>query len=199
MRRLPASMRLKTAKSRKCKVCKSEFAPRMSTAKVCSLECAQSLAVSVRLKAAKVAQVKDRRETKVKLRELEPIAKLEKRAEAAVNAYVRVRDRDKGCISCDKPANWDGQWHASHFRSVGAASAIRFHLWNIHKGCSICNHHLSGNIAAYTPRLVELIGQERVDWLKSQNQITRYSREYLERLRAVFAKKTRRLLARCQA
>ncbi len=191
----------KPPKLKVCKVCRCNFlAPRgLQKARVCGPVCALTFAKSARAKAEKVRLIRDRRETKVKLRELEPIARLEKRAEAAVNAYVRVRDRDKGCISCDRPANWDGQWHASHFRSVGAASAVRFHLWNIHKGCSICNHHLSGNIAEYTPRLVALRGQECVDWLKSQNQVVRYSREYLERLRAVFAKKTRRLLARCQS
>lgn len=144
----------------------------------------------------KVEKAQDRK----KRMELEPIGKLEKRAEAAVNSYVRARDsyRRLGCISCEKPWNWDGQWHASHFRSVGAASSVRYHLWNINRACWICNKLYSGRIDAYGPALVERIGQEKVDWLKAQNQPVRRSRDYLERLRAIFARKTRRLLARME-
>lgn len=148
-------------------------------------------AVAERKAKIRVERAVDRK----KLKELEPIGKLEKRAEAAVNAYVRARDhcRRLGCISCDKPWDWNGQWHASHFRSVGAASSVRYHLWNINRACWICNKLYSGRIDAYGPALVERIGQEKVDWLKAQNAPVRRSREYLERLRAVFARKLRRL------
>ena len=114
-------------------------------------------------------------------------------AQMAVNRYIRLRDRDKGCISCDRPATWDGQWHASHFRSVGAASAVRFNLWNIHKACSVCNHHLSGNIAGYMPRLVEKIGPQKVEWLQQQNHVVRYEVEYLKRLKSVFNRRANRV------
>jgi hypothetical protein len=113
--------------------------------------------------------------------------------QAIVNKYVRLRDKDEGCISCDKPATWDGQWHASHFRSVGAATAVRFHLWNIQKSCSVCNNYLSGNLSAYEPRLREKIGAAKVDWLRTQNQITRYDIPYLERLKKIFTKKVSRM------
>jgi len=162
---------------------------------------AEAEAAKAERKKAKELRAKhrvERAEDRKRRRELEPIGKLEKRAEAAVNSYVRARDHYKrlGCISCDKPWNWDGQWHASHYRSVGAASSVRFNLWNINRACWICNKLYSGRIDAYGPALVRRIGQEKVDWLKAQNKPTRWSREYLERLRAVFARKTRRLLAR---
>lgn len=113
--------------------------------------------------------------------------------QAIVNKIARLRDKDDGCISCDKPASWDGQWHGSHFRSVGAASAVRLNLWNIHKACSPCNHHKSGNIAEYKPRLIQKIGQEKVDWLESQNQLVRYDIDYLKRFKAVMGRKLRRM------
>ena len=87
----------------------------------------------------------------------------------------------------------NGQWHGSHFRSVGAASAVRFNLWNIHKACSICNHHLSGNIAGYKPRLIQKIGLEKVEWLESQNQVVRHDIEYLKRYKRVMGKRLRML------
>jgi len=110
-------------------------------------------------------------------------------AQAIINRYVRLRDKDLGCISCDKPAAWQGQWHASHFRSVGASSATRFNLWNIHKSCSICNNWKSGNLSEYEPRLRAKIGDEKVDWLRTQNQRAEYSIEYLKRLIKIFKRK----------
>ncbi len=118
-------------------------------------------------------------------------AKWLKEAEAAVNKYVRLRDAHLGCVSCDKPATWQGQWHCSHLRSVGASSATRFNLWNMNKSCSMCNLHLSGNLVEYVPRLRAKIGDAKVDWLYSQNQPVTHTIEYLKRLKAIFTKKAR--------
>lgn len=121
-----------------------------------------------------------------------PRSKWLQEAQAAVNRYVRIRDAHLPCVSCDRPASWDGQWHASHFRSVGAASALRFNLANIHKACSICNNWKSGNLSDYEPRLRERIGGAKVDWLRTQNHRAEYSIDYLRRLKVVFGKKARR-------
>jgi len=106
-----------------------------------------------------------------------------------VNKYVRLRDSLCGCISCSKPYTWKGQWHASHFRSRGAASAIRFNLWNIHKSCSVCNNWKSGNLSEYEPRLREKIGDIKVDWLRTQNQVVKYDVDYLKRFIAIVKRK----------
>lgn len=187
----------------RCKACKAKFSDedRALHRRIhpdCIPAYAEAQQAKAQRKAEKLARMAakvDRALDRAKRRELEPIGKLEKRSEAAVNAYVRARDHSRrlGCISCDKPWDWDGQWHASHFRSVGAASSVRYHLWNINRACWICNKLYSGRIDAYGPALVDRIGQEKVDWLKAQNQPVRRTREYLERLRAVFAKKLRRL------
>jgi len=182
-----------TGTPKTCKVCKGQFDARLPMQSVCGIGCAQALAVSIRGKAEKVAQVRERRETKDKLAKLKSNATLAAEAQAVVNKYVRLRDAHMGCVSCDKPASWDGQWHASHFRSVGAASGLRFHLWNIHKACSVCNNHLSGNIANYAPRIVDRIGADKVDWLRTQNAVKRSDAAYLVRLKQVFARKARRL------
>ena len=82
----------------------------------------------------------------------------------------------------DKPFNWHGQWHASHYFSRGHSSSLRFNLWNLHKSCSECNNAKSGNIAMYTPRLIEKIGQERFDYMMSvKSNVTRYDVEYIKR------------------
>ncbi len=81
-------------------------------------------------------------------------------AQAAFNSWVRLRDAALGCVSCDKPATWAGQWHASHFRSVGSSPEHRFNPLNVHRACSVCNNHLSGNILGYQPELIRRIGAE---------------------------------------
>ena len=83
------------------------------------------------------------------------------------------------------PSHYDGIWTASHFKSVGSNSALRFNAWNIHKGCEQCNLFKSGNIAEYEKRLVLKVGSERVDWLKCHNRSREYSKEYLMRLQAI--------------
>jgi len=126
-------------------------------------------------KAARVQHKKDKESIKPKAKWLAELQSL-------VNKYVRLRDVKDGCISCNKDEFWTGQWHASHLHSRGHSSRLRFNLWNIHKSCSVCNSHLSGNIGEYTPRLIEKIGQERYDWLTAnKSKPTSYEIEYIKR------------------
>ena len=179
-----------------CKVCLVQFVPARPMQVVCRPLCAITYSRIKRDKAAAKAAAEDRRQTRAALAKIKPRAQWLREAQEWVNKYVRLRDAHLGCVSCDKPAIWGGQWHASHLRSVGAAASIRFHLWNIQKSCSICNNWKSGNLLEYEPRLRARIGDERVDWLRAQNQRAEYSVEYLERLKDIFRRKARRLEAR---
>ena len=79
------------------------------------------------------------------------------------NTYIRVRDYQKPCISCDRPLI--SKHDAGHFFSVGAYPNIRFNEDNVHGQCVYCNQHLHGNISEYAIRLPYRIGQERYDKL----------------------------------
>jgi len=168
-----------------CKHCGNPFLPWSTTQTVCSKMCSMRL--------VRAAKKEEAERTKARKEAVKTRQQWLAEAQAVVNKYVRLRDKEKPCCSCDKPATWDGQWHASHFRSVGAASSVRFNLWNIHKGCSVCNNYLSGNIEGYRPRLIERIGLERTEWLLAQNTLARYDIDYLKRLKAVMTKKLKRL------
>lgn len=183
-----------TVKVRKCavKTCRQPFVPRSMTHKACGPECAEIIGRAEAEKKALRAALEDRKKTRAQLRALEPLQKFLQRAQDAVNRYVRARDYRQGCISCDLPHDWDGQWHASHLRTVKTGSAVRFNLWNIHRGCWICNKLYSGRVDAYRPKVTERIGAGKVDWLYTQNQVMDYSREYLERMARVFNKKAAR-------
>lgn len=184
-------MKNAVTKSKKCKGCGDPFRPVRPLQKACSMHCAMILG-------KKKTAADEKKRDRVKRESLKTRAAWLKDAQTAVNAYVRVRDKLLGCVSCDRPASWQGQWHASHFRSVGAASSLRFNLWNIHKSCSICNNWKSGNLSDYEPRLKEKIGANRVDWLRTQNRRAEYSIDYLRRLKRIFSKRTKLKLERLQ-
>lgn len=175
-----------------CQVCKKAFSPQRMGQSVCSPSCAIKLAKTIE-KTRKHTVISEKRNHRAKKEAAKTRQQWLAECQSVANKYARVRDDQDGCISCDKPANWHGQWHGSHFRSVGAASAVRLNLWNIHKACSVCNHHLSGNIAGYRPRLIEKIGLPKVQWLEAQNKIVRYDIDYLKRYKQVIGTRLKRM------
>lgn len=185
------------AKTKRCKACKDTFIPARPMQHVCSTGCAVAVVTAKREKERERKELEERRETRAKLRKLDGRKYWLPKAREAAQEYARVRDHADGCISCDKGPHWTGGvWHGSHFRSVAAASAVQLNLWNIHKACNQCNTMKGGNIHGYTPRIVEKVGQEKVDWLKSQNQLAAFTVEYLERYCRVIRKRTRRMKKR---
>lgn len=194
------SLPAKHPRPKKCAVqtCRASFVPRASFQTWCSPDCGVALArAKAEKKRKSMAQV-ERREIKVRKERLKSRADYAKEAQAAINRYVRLRDAHLGCVSCNKPATWQGQWHCSHFRSVGAAPHLRFNLWNMNKSCSACNNFLSGNIMAYRPALIRKIGQEKVDWLECNNDMARHDIPYLKRLKSIFTRKARRIEKRIE-
>lgn len=185
----------KQPRPKKCRVtaCGASFVPSRMGQAVCSPACALIDAPRHAPKARKALADIERQDIKVRKEKLKSSADHAKEAQAVINRYVRLRDAHLGCISCDKPASWGGQWHCSHFRSVGAAAHLRFNLWNMNKSCSQCNAHLSGNIMVYRPRLVQKIGAEKVAWLECNQDFVRHEIPYLKRLKAVFKKKVKRI------
>lgn len=199
--------------TRKCKHC-SEYKPAESGVKVPAgwFCCHQHAIEFARAKSARNFEIEQRRRSadakrsrnaaRNALRQrglaVKPLSYWMKKAQVAVNKYIRLRDSGLPCISCGRSASWHGQWHASHFRSVGSASSLRFNTKNIHKACSICNTHLSGSIMNYRPALIEKIGYNAVEALEKNNSISRYSVDYLKRIEVVFTRKSKRIIGRLE-
>jgi len=78
-----------------------------------------------------------------------------------------------------------------HYRSVGSAPHLRFHLWNAHKQCVKCNRYLSGNVADYRVGLIWKLGHTKVEWLEKQDASKNYSIDDLKRIKRIFTKKLR--------
>lgn len=189
-------MTSKPPRPKKCRVCRETYTPSKPLQIVCSPSCGLMHAAQKRERERKALAKIERKAIREAKERVKPRSEYMKEAQAVINRYVRLRDAHLGCVSCERPAAWQGQWHASHYRSRGAAPHLRFNLHNIHKSCSICNNHLSGNIMGYRPELVRRIGEERVALLEASQGRAGFTTDYLKRLKRVFAEKTRRLEAR---
>lgn len=182
-------------KKRKCAHCKKyglveEMIKPNNLNAFCNIDCAAQYGQK---KARLTIKKRERKELKEAKERLKTNRELCNELQSLVNKAARLRDHYKGCISCDKNRHWQGQWHAGHYYSRGHSASIRFNLNNIHKQCSICNNHLSGNIQGYTPRLIEKIGQENYQFLvENKSKPRRYSREYIEKAKRVFKRLVKR-------
>lgn len=186
----------KLPKAKKCRMCPSTFIQRSSLHSCCSIPCAQAYAKRLReRKEAREAKA-DRKVTRERKEAIKPLQQLFNECKTVAQKYSRWRDRFDGCISCDKPANWHGQWHGSHFRPAGNFKAVALNLLNIHKACSECNNFKSGNLIPFQDSLIKKIGQDKVEWLKSQTKPHTFTREYLMRYKKVMSKRLNRLMAR---
>lgn len=114
-----------------------------------------------------------------------------KQAQAAFNAFIRVRDEKDTCISCGR--HHDGQYHAGHYRTVGAHPELRFDELNCHKQCSVCNNHLSGNLLEYRISLIKKIGQGTVEILEGPHKPKKYSVDDLKQIAKTYKQKKKDL------
>ena len=117
---------------------------------------------------------------------------LKRLAQKVFNTYIRMRDKDLPCISCDY-SGIGRQWHAGHYKPRGGNSLLAFSEKNVHRQCSICNNHLSGNLVPYRANLIIKIGLDEVGLLESQNTIKKWSVEELQDIIKTYRQKLKKL------
>lgn len=197
---------------RKCKVCGEYFLPKFHDIRIrwCSPEHGAILAMderekekvkaaAKRIKQQKEAEKAGRQRLKAKRESLKSKSQWDKEAQSAFNRYIRIRDEGKPCVSCGNPLIGKSNYltgsaiDASHYRSRGAASHLKFNVFNVHSACTRCNRQLSGNAVEYRIRLIERIGLDRVERLESDNEPRRFDIPYLQRIKSIFTRKARRL------
>lgn len=116
---------------------------------------------------------------KSKSTELVPLPKLKKKAQDIFNKWIRNRDREERCISCNGPVE-----QAGHYFSSGHYSALTFQELNVNGQCVRCNMFLSGNLIQYRMGLVRKYGEKIVKELEKQSDVRTYkwSRTELEEI-----------------
>lgn len=198
---------------KRCKVCKTVFAPTKPMQCVCSGECALSLAVSKRAKAEKVAQVKERRADKVKRETLKTRGDLMKEAKIAIQRFRRLDElrMGSGCMSCGRSQRevegtdaWKpgGAWDGGHYMSKGARPELALEPLNIWLQCKSCNAGSSKYArkgytvnASFRVNLIDRIGLEQVEWLEGPHEPKHYDIEDLKAIKAKYTAMARELNA----
>ena len=162
-------------RKKKCKNCGQVFTPDRPLQSCCGYVCAIE-------HSKKLAEKKNKSEQRKTLKAFndKDINVLKRKAQTVFNQYIRLRDQNEPCISCGYSGD-SRQFHAGHYRPAGNCAILRFDELNVHKQCSICNNHLSGNLVKYRENLINKIGLDQVELLDSTNDPRKYTiDEYAE-------------------
>lgn len=187
-------MTLSAKRVKTCRVCRNEFRPSLSTQKVCGPKCALALAREESNKSFK----KETTRRKKALLDNDSGHWMEN-AQSQFNRFIRLRDRDLPCISCDRSVveyTRGGSWDCGHYRSVGAMPQLRFEELNAHKQCKSCNGGSSKYArkgetvrTEYRIRLVGRIGADKVSWLDGPHPEKRYRVDDFKEIYRTYKKK----------
>ena len=162
----------------RCKNCKDKFEPRQFNRKYCTKDECNNLYFEF-LKAQ--ALKKWSKEKKVKKENLQTVQELMKVAQVVFNKWIRQRDKDELCISCQKPVLKKA--NASHYFSSGGHKNVTFNEDNVHKSCEYCNTYLHGNLLNYQINIQKKIGADRLILLHEEAHKTRkFTRDELHEI-----------------
>ena len=184
-------------KTRKCKACHHPFTPARSTQTACGIDCAMQLAHEKKVKLAECDRLDNARKDRARKAKLKTRRDWEKEAQAAFNAYIRARDKDKPCICCGLPlsaGDVGGHYDCGHYRSVGSAPHLRFNEDNAHAQRKQCNRWGAGRAVDYRLGLIERIGLARVEALEADQAPRKYTADELRAIRDLYRAKLRELV-----
>lgn len=175
----------------KCKGCREKKEPYKRFAVVCGISCAETWALELKAKEERKQAKQVRQEDKIRKEALKTRGDYLREAQAVFNAWIRWRDAEDPCISCQM--YHQGAYDAGHFRGRGAAPALRFHEDNVHKQCVPCNQHKSGNVIEYRINLIRKIGTARVNFLESEQAPEKWTIDEIKAIKAKYAAKLKKL------
>ena len=166
---------------KKCKNCEEGFEPIHFNQKFCFKdECKNVWIQSEKDKQWK----KEKAKKKVELMTLQDYIKI---AQQVFNKYIRERDKNLLCISCQKKPLKE---NAGHFYNANNHWSVRFDERNVHLQCEHCNTYLSGNLIYYRENLIKKIGLDEFEKLSVKAKETRkYSKEELKEIIEVYRNK----------
>jgi len=166
----------------RCKNCKEKFDAIHFNQKYCT----DDNCMDAWIKSAKEVQWKKKK--KRMKEELKTNSDFTKEAQKWVNKYVRLRDKNKGCISCGNPLT--GKYDAGHFFSAGGHGSVRFDVRNINAQCVYCNQWEHGNLFNYHKALLKRIGSEEFNNMEMMSKgVHKWSREELKEIIKEFKEK----------
>jgi 5-methylcytosine-specific restriction endonuclease McrA len=189
---------------RKCKHCRESFMPERQ-GQVVHMSCVEGYVAVLSDKKRKKEEAKRKAAAKVeraqirrRKQELKSVPQLIADAQVAFNAFIRERDKDKGCFVCGQPfAPVDGRvQHAGHVRSRGAAGHLRFTEDNCMGECEGCNGPYGAKPHEIKAGAIARIGAERYAELEADNTPHKWKREELLEIKALYQRKLKELKER---
>lgn len=165
-------------KQKKCKYCKTEFTPFKTTQTVCSPKCAIDFTnAKIKKEAVKVARANKKKFYEENM----TLSDWKKKVQSIFNKYIRLRDINKGCVSCGVSLV-KRKFDAGHFYPT-TYEGLRFNELNVHGQCVPCNRNKHGNIHEYRKRITNRISKEELEWLDENRhkalKLTKYELESL--------------------
>lgn len=205
-RKFPAEPKpVKGPKLRKCAVksCRKEFAPARALQNYCSFDCAAIIGMDKVAKQKAKAARSDRVATKAKLERFKTRSDWMRDAQKEFNAYVRAKALRfrHSCISSGAPlvaGAVGGGFDCGHYRSVGSAPHLRFNLNNAWGQSKQDNRYGAGASFEYRRGLIARRGIEIVEALEANNEVRKFDITYLKRIKDIFSRKTKRMIARIE-
>ena len=178
---------MKQLKPKKCRICETLFNPYRSTQIVCNYHCAQLYADELNKK----KELKDWKIKKAKMKEdLMSLSDWLKIAQTHFNTYIRHRDKDQLCISCQKPPL---KKNAGHFFNANNHYSVRFDERNVHLQCEHCNTFLSGNLIQYRENLIKKIGLKEFEDLSAiANETRKFNIQEVKELINIYKNKIKK-------
>lgn len=196
-------MPLKEAKPKSCAICKGEFIPFSTTARVCSPTCALEFNRQKDIKKQKKKDV-----ARKKAFYGDDLSWQHKQTQKAFNKLRKFQEMkwftDQGlepeCISCGKMYM---DWCCGHLKTVGSQGALRYNPVNSYLQCNrYCNMALSGNLngnkttRGYLQGLRERFGKEKaeiiINWC-ARDRVKVWTCNELIKMRRDFNKEIKRL------
>lgn len=99
---------------------------------------------------------------------------LKKRVWVQFSIFIRTRGADENgmnqCYTCDRWLHWK-HLEAGHL-VPGRTNSVLFQEDAVRPQCRRCNGHFRGNTIVYYPKLVAALGQDEVDRIVAQRDVT---------------------------
>ena len=178
---------------KKCKTCKAPANIKIQMNHFCDFNCAIVHAKKIQDKAKAEKAKRERQMHRERKEAVKTRSEWLRQAQTVFNQYIRIRDKDLPCISCQR--HHQGQYHAGHYLTVGARPELRFNELNANSQCSACNLHLSGNLINYRINLIKKIGLDKVEWLEGPHQPIKLTIDQIKDLIAEYKAKVKALKA----
>lgn len=169
----------------KCKFCKKPATQRFGLNYFCDVNCAYNAARALQAKKASKEASEQRKADRERLVKLKTRSKWLSEAQAAFNKFIRLRDAQKNCISCE--GKLGEKYDAGHYKSRGAHPELRFEELNTHAQCVRCNQHLSGNLINYRKGLLIRIGEKKLEWLEGNHEQKKLTIEDIKNIKKEYA------------